>query len=198
MLCCVCFDSTTVRQPLPRARSPAKLYAGACGLDLEHHGSLVVSLLTDRCIVITPLWRACEDSALASEPPTRIRELPCSYKTRWCPLPNLIHEKRDPPWVGERARAPRQPDCALALVSSFSCFISWCPHWGGFLKGLQFTLYVTCRSCGKLHNHPTMSWWRWAHKALTLPSSKDLKKKRWILHQRAPATCPRRPKDINY
>ena len=47
---CMC-DSSTARQPLPRARSPANLYAGACGLDLEHHGSLVVLLLEDRCVV---------------------------------------------------------------------------------------------------------------------------------------------------
>ena len=51
MLCCVCVDSKTVRQPHPRARSPAKLYAGACGLDLEHTGSLVVSSLEDRCVL---------------------------------------------------------------------------------------------------------------------------------------------------
>ena len=40
-----------VREPHPRARSPAKLNAGACGLDLEHPGRLVVLSLEDRCDV---------------------------------------------------------------------------------------------------------------------------------------------------
>ena len=59
-------------------------------------------------------------------------ELPCSYKTRWCPLSKVdfIERERPPPWIGERARA----DCGLALVPLFRVFIFGAPTEEGFEK----------------------------------------------------------------
>ena len=59
-------------------------------------------------------------------------ELPCSYKTRWCPLSKVdFIERETPPWVGEHARASRQP---VALVPLFRVFIFGAPTEEGFEK----------------------------------------------------------------
>ena len=43
-------------------------------------------------------------------------------------------ERETPLWVGERARAPRQRDCALALLPLFRVFIFGAPTEEGFEK----------------------------------------------------------------
>ena len=148
MLLCVCVIRQRRDSHSHVLVAPQSFYTGACGLDLEHHGSLVVLLLEDRCVVsrrFDELWGF--HSAWVRLQCPWVSFL-VRYTTRWCPLYfSWFHKEWDPPtWVGERARAPRPPTVRWLSSPLFCVFIFGAPTEEGCVRPSVYLSFLSLGS----------------------------------------------------
>ena len=156
MLLCVCVIRQRRDSRSHVLVAPQSFYAGACGLDLEHPGRLVVLSLEDRCDVsrrFDNLWGFHSASV-------RLQghwvSFLVSYTTRWCPLCLFWFSRRERPPLGSASvHEPRGSPTVRWLSSPLFCvFIFGAPTEEGCVRP---SVYLSFLLGGVTHKYVSVS-----------------------------------------